>query len=220
MKKIFVVLTLTLSLALQGQKLTKIEPSSWWAGMQMKTVEFMVYGKDISELTAVGKELKVISSTALESPNYLFVTVEIPDDSPSGTHQLLLKDKQVYLVGGGPNRDRSLRQLILNSSDNGETWRCQSPVGAPLHSLVLNNRNLIAVGLRGVVVRSDDRLGIWQTISFGNTWQFRSTIATNSLALVTGTFGVIARSTNGGKVWKVGTRSNTQLTDIVHDGPM
>ena len=94
MKKIFVVLTLTLSLALQGQKLTKIEPSSWWAGMQMETVEFMVYGKDISELTAVGKELKVISSTALESPNYLFVTVEIPDDTRIGTHNLLFKDKK------------------------------------------------------------------------------------------------------------------------------
>jgi len=94
MKKIFVVLTLTLSLALQGQKLTKIEPSSWWAGMQMETVEFMVYGKDISELTAVGKELKVISSTALESPNYLFVTVEIPDDTRIGTHDLLFKDKK------------------------------------------------------------------------------------------------------------------------------
>ena len=94
MKKIFVVLTLTLSLALQGQKLTKIEPNSWWTGMHMKTVEFMVYGKDISELTAVGKELKVISSTALESPSYLFVTVEIPDDTRIGTHEFLFKDKK------------------------------------------------------------------------------------------------------------------------------
>jgi len=94
MKKIFVVLTLILSVALQAQKLEKIEPSSWWRGMQMQRVEFMVYGKDISELTAVGKELKVISSSALESPNYLFVEVEIPDDTRIGTHELLFKDKK------------------------------------------------------------------------------------------------------------------------------
>ena len=94
MKKIFVVLTLTLSLALQGQKLTKIEPASWWRGMELDTVEFMVYGKDISELTAVGKELMVLGTSALESPNYLFVEVVITDDTRIGTHKLLFKDQK------------------------------------------------------------------------------------------------------------------------------
>ena len=62
MKKIFVVLTLIVALPAVGQKLTKIEPASWWRGMELDTVEFMVYGKDISELTAVGKELMVIAN--------------------------------------------------------------------------------------------------------------------------------------------------------------
>jgi glycosidase len=94
MKKIFVVLTLIIALPAVGQKLTKIEPSSWWRGMELDTVEFMVYGKDISELTAVGKELMVIGSTALESPNYLFVEVVITDDTRIGTHKLLFKDQK------------------------------------------------------------------------------------------------------------------------------
>ena len=94
MKKIFVVLTLIVALPAVGQKLTKIEPASWWRGMELDTVEFMVYGKDISELTAVGKELMVIGSTALESPNYLFVEVVISDDTRIGTHKLLFKDQK------------------------------------------------------------------------------------------------------------------------------
>lgn len=94
MKKIFVVLTLIIALPVVGQKLTKIEPASWWRGMELDTVEFMVYGKDISELTAVGKELMVIASTALESPNYLFVEVVIADDTRIGTHKLLFKDQK------------------------------------------------------------------------------------------------------------------------------
>ena len=94
MKKIFVVLTLIVALPAVGQKLTKIEPASWWRGMELDTVEFMVYGKDISELTAVGKELMVLGSTALESPNYLFVEVVISDDTRNGTHKLLFKDQK------------------------------------------------------------------------------------------------------------------------------
>ncbi len=94
MKKIFVVLTLIIALPAVGQKFTKIEPASWWRGMELDTVEFMVYGKDISELTAVGKELMVIASTALESPNYLFVEVVIADDTRIGTHKLLFKDQK------------------------------------------------------------------------------------------------------------------------------
>ena len=94
MKKIFVVLILMLALPAAGQKLSKIEPASWWRGMELDTVEFMVYGKDISDLTAVGKELKVLGITTLESPNYLFVEVVIPDDTRIGSHKLLFKDQK------------------------------------------------------------------------------------------------------------------------------
>ena len=94
MKKIFVVLILMLALPAAGQKLSKIEPASWWRGMELDTVEFMVYGKDISDLTAVGKELIVLGTTTLESPNYLFVEVVIPDDTRIGVHKLLFKDQK------------------------------------------------------------------------------------------------------------------------------
>lgn len=94
MKKIFVVLIIIFALPAAGQKLSNIEPASWWRGMELDTVEFMVYGKDISDLTAVGKELIVLGTTTLESPNYLFVEVVIPDDTRIGAHKLLFKDQK------------------------------------------------------------------------------------------------------------------------------
>ena len=60
-----------------GAKLEKLNRLRGGRGMNMDTVEFMVYGSDIHELEASSKTLNVISSMALESPNYLFVFLHI-----------------------------------------------------------------------------------------------------------------------------------------------
>ena len=122
MKKIFVVLILMLALPAAGQKLSKIEPASWWRGMELDTVEFMVYGKDISELTAVGKELMVLGTTALESPNYLFVEVVIPNDSRIGTHKLFFRDekgrqKGTLAIEVWEREENSAKRKGFNSAD-------------------------------------------------------------------------------------------------------
>jgi len=122
MKKIFVALTLIVALPAVGQKLTKIEPASWWRGMELDTVEFMVYGKDISELTAVGKELMVLGTTALESPNYLFVEVVIPNDSRIGTHKLFFRDekgrqKGTLAIEVWEREENSAKRKGFNSAD-------------------------------------------------------------------------------------------------------
>ena len=72
MKKLFIGVFFALSIAIQAQDLHKIGPESWWVGMQMNTVEFMVYGKDISELIAESKTLEVQKSVGLESPGLIF----------------------------------------------------------------------------------------------------------------------------------------------------
>ena len=48
-----------LSFGINAQELDKIEPPSWWKGMKLDTVEFMVYGSDIHELEAQSKTLNV-----------------------------------------------------------------------------------------------------------------------------------------------------------------
>lgn len=122
MKKIFVVLVLIFALPAAGQKLSKIEPASWWRGMELDTVEFMVYGKDISDLTAVGKELIVLGTTTLESPNYLFVEIVIPDDARIGAHKLLFKDqkghhKGILAIEVLEREENSAKRKGFNSAD-------------------------------------------------------------------------------------------------------
>jgi glycosidase len=86
MKKILFLAAITWSSLAAAQTVSKIEPSSWWTGMEMDTVEFMVYGNDISRLSAESTTLKVLKSEALESPNYLFVTAVVPSDAAAGKH--------------------------------------------------------------------------------------------------------------------------------------
>ena len=99
MKKLFIGVFFALSIAIQAQDLHKIEPESWWVGMKMNTVEFMVYGKDISELIAESKTLEVQKSVGLESPNYLFVTAKIPADARIGDHTFVFRNTKGKKIG-------------------------------------------------------------------------------------------------------------------------
>ena len=99
MKKLFIGVFFALSIAIQAQDLHKIEPESWWVGMKMNTVEFMVYGKDISELIAESKTLEVQKSVGLESPNYLFVTAKIPADARVGDHTFVFRNTKGKKIG-------------------------------------------------------------------------------------------------------------------------
>ena len=99
MKKLLITLVLACAVNAQAQVIEKIEPASWWIGMEMNTVEFMVYGKDISQLVAESTTLEVIKSEGLESPNYLFVTATVPVDAKVGDHTLVFRNTKGKKVG-------------------------------------------------------------------------------------------------------------------------
>lgn len=99
MKKLLISLVLAFAINAQAQVVEKIEPASWWIGMEMNTVEFMVYGKDISQLVAESTTLEVIKSEGLESPNYLFVTATVPVDAKVGDHTLVFRNTKGKKVG-------------------------------------------------------------------------------------------------------------------------
>lgn len=92
MKKVFVLASLIATNFACAQKVSKIEPPSWWTGMAHDTVEFMVYGESISDLTAESSTLQVLKVEALESENYLFVTAVIPADAKIGNHQFVFRN--------------------------------------------------------------------------------------------------------------------------------
>ncbi|MDC1022574.1 alpha-amylase family glycosyl hydrolase, partial [Schleiferiaceae bacterium] len=101
----------------------KIEPPSWWKGMTLDTVEFMVYGSGIDQLKAQSKTLHVIKSESLTSPDYLFVTIHIPSDILVGQHKLTftnIKGKRVgsLLLEIQERRPQSSERKSFSSADN------------------------------------------------------------------------------------------------------
>ena len=124
------------------RRIDHIDPPCWWTGM--KTVlQIMVNAEEIGSYSASfeEKELKVTGTHPAESPNYLFVDVEISPKAAPGTYHLVLtKDEdsiripyQIYSRREGSAERQSfgnadLIYLIMpdrfanGDPDNDNTW--------------------------------------------------------------------------------------------------
>ncbi|CAB9493956.1 glycoside hydrolase family 13 protein [Alteromonas macleodii] len=91
-----------------------VYPPNWWAGMQHTEVELMIFGKDVADdkVSVSEGRVQIKQSRALDSENYLFVTLDIADASPQEL-VLSLKDED------GSSRDihYSLEERAKGSSE-------------------------------------------------------------------------------------------------------
>ncbi|TKB03769.1 alpha-amlyase [Alteromonas portus] len=71
-----------------------VYPPNWWAGMQHAEVELMISGENVADDKVLVSEgnVQIKQSRALDSENYLFVTLDIADASPQEL-VLSLKDE-------------------------------------------------------------------------------------------------------------------------------
>ena len=72
-------------------QVTRVEPLSWWTGMKTD-LQLMVNGEGISEYDVViegGKGVSVEKVDKAESPNYLFVDVNVAPDAQPGTYYIV-----------------------------------------------------------------------------------------------------------------------------------
>ncbi|MCU0367075.1 MAG: glycoside hydrolase family 13 protein [Bacteroidales bacterium] len=73
-----------------GQTIERIEPPSWFSGMNERSLQLMVYGKEIGSFDIKadypGVEVKTVIKT--DNPNYLFVNLDIGPDALPGTIKL------------------------------------------------------------------------------------------------------------------------------------
>ena len=78
-----------------GERIERVEPLSWWTGMQTP-LQVMFYGPAIGacrvELAAGAEGVRIAAVHPAESPNYLFVDVEIAPTAPAGTLRFLFTD--------------------------------------------------------------------------------------------------------------------------------
>jgi len=92
---IFSMLPLT-NQALAQQNIYQIdhlEPMSWWINMHNKTLQLMVHGKNISELTPsiTNAKLRITKVTKVESLNYLFIDLLVSDELTAGSYLIDFK---------------------------------------------------------------------------------------------------------------------------------
>ena len=100
MKRLFsVVMLLSVALTAMAAKpkfeIKHVEPLSWWVGMNTP-LQLMVNGDGISaynvDITPKDKGVEVAKVHKADSPNYLFVDVNIAADAVPGTYTLIFSD--------------------------------------------------------------------------------------------------------------------------------
>lgn len=92
------LLTICITLSLlqsQAQKLDRVEPPFWWAGMKNPKLQLLVHGEDIAstkpELNYPGVEVKAV--TSLQNPNYLFIDLELAPDVAPGKFEISFQQR-------------------------------------------------------------------------------------------------------------------------------
>lgn len=78
------------SISSEADRITRVEPMCWWTGMKTP-LQLLVQGKGIGEWSACFKDAKGVRVTGThkaDSPNYLFVDVEISAGAQPGTYRL------------------------------------------------------------------------------------------------------------------------------------
>jgi glycosidase len=85
----------------QNFTIDKIEPPSWWTGMEWDTLQLMVYGENLSGLNIESEDdrIKILNIHKPENPSYLFVDIFIPGEIDGNQSVILFsnKEKQVRI---------------------------------------------------------------------------------------------------------------------------
>ena len=79
--------------------INRVEPAFWYAGMKNPSLQLMVYGPNIASVNSVTTDypgVRVDSVVALDSPNYLFVYLNIREAQP-GEMKLYFKSQTTNL---------------------------------------------------------------------------------------------------------------------------
>ncbi|PUZ29073.1 alpha-amylase [Chitinophaga parva] len=94
MKRIFLLLAMIGGLeagAQQLPKLERVEPASWWTGMQYHKIQLIVHGANIAtrsvHFSYPGVQLLEVHK--VENPNYVFVDIDITKDALPGTFPIV-----------------------------------------------------------------------------------------------------------------------------------
>ncbi len=89
-------MTLALNATIDAKyKIDRLEPAFWWAGMENSELQIMAYGPNISDLrpSIDYPGVSIERSTLVESPNYLFLYLNIDKSVKPGTFDITFNRK-------------------------------------------------------------------------------------------------------------------------------
>ena len=95
----------------------RIEPTDWYVGMKNPTVQLMVYGKGIRDVSSVTTDypgVRIDSLVRLDSPNYLLIYLNLRDAQP-GTMTLNFDKTKVQYLLKAREMDGSKRMGFTNA---------------------------------------------------------------------------------------------------------
>ena len=92
-----------------AQTVDAVEPENWWVGMEWNEVQLMVYGDDLSEVSATVPEsgVEVTEVKTLPNDSYAFVTIRIADDALAQTYTLTLQHANTEVTVDYPVKERA-----------------------------------------------------------------------------------------------------------------
>jgi neopullulanase len=120
-KSIFIILVLLQISFAQQLTIEKIEPPNWWTGMKLTSLQLMVYGKNLKDVSARFEPdgIKVVSVEKIENPDYAFINIRLPADLKPAEYKLILEKKGVSAEIAFPvlNREKGIRHQGFDQED-------------------------------------------------------------------------------------------------------
>lgn len=87
--RLILLFLLPLILTAQDFYVNKIEPPNWWTGLKRDTLQLMVYGSNLNEVSVSSSgDLKILQVHYLENHSYLFVDVLVDENTKAATYDL------------------------------------------------------------------------------------------------------------------------------------
>ena len=109
------------SIADADDRIDRVEPLSWWVGMETP-LQLMVYGKEISEydVAVAGSNVEISGVHKADSPDYLFVDVAVSPQAEAGTYYLVFsrgEERFKYAYEIAERRDGSRDRGSFTTAD-------------------------------------------------------------------------------------------------------
>ena len=95
MRNLLILILCCFSLIGYTQGVERVEPPFWWVGMNNANLQLMLYGEDLAQYTVSTrhKDVKLVSVDKADSPNYLFVNLDIGSLKEPVTTDIVLRNK-------------------------------------------------------------------------------------------------------------------------------